>query len=223
VARFSGWSGSIDSSHTPKAAQQSETLVASYVSEQAIRQTLLAALQKTAAGDEISLAMFYLAERHIINALLAAANRGVKVRLILDPNKDAFGLKKDGVPNRPVANELVTDSGQKIEVRWYRTQGEQFHTKLSLVKQGNQLSASLGSANLTRRNIDNYNLEANIQVAMPVESKLAKQLNQYFDLLWNNDDNKHIEYTTSFAAYQDGSRLRYWRYRFMEATGIGTF
>jgi hypothetical protein len=58
---------------------------------------------------------------------------------------------------------------------------------------------------------------------MPVESKLAKQLNRYFDLLWNNDEQKHIEYTSSFAAYQDTSMLRYWRYRFMEATGIGTF
>jgi phosphatidylserine/phosphatidylglycerophosphate/cardiolipin synthase-like enzyme len=223
VARFSGWKGSVDSSYTSAATQPSETLEASYVSEQAIRDSLLAALEKTVAGDEISLAMFYLSERHVIDALLAAANRGVKVRLILDPNKDAFGLEKDGVPNRPVANELVTKSGQKIEVRWYRTQGEQFHTKLCLIKQGQQLSASLGSANLTRRNINNYNLEANIQVAMPVESKLAKQLNGYFDLLWNNDEKKHIEYTTSFAAYQDESRLRYWRYRFMEATGIGTF
>jgi phosphatidylserine/phosphatidylglycerophosphate/cardiolipin synthase-like enzyme len=93
VARFSGWNGNIESSQTPKATQPSETLVASYVSEQAIRETLLAALEKTGAGDEISVAMFYLAERHIVDALLAAANRGVKVRLILDPNKDAFGIE----------------------------------------------------------------------------------------------------------------------------------
>ena len=33
---------------------------------------------------------------------------------ILDPNRDAFGRQKDGVPNRPVANELVTASGEKI-------------------------------------------------------------------------------------------------------------
>jgi phosphatidylserine/phosphatidylglycerophosphate/cardiolipin synthase-like enzyme len=223
VARFSGWSGNLASAYAHSASGQEETLNASYVSEQAIRATLLAALQKTATGDEISMAMFYLADRNVINALLAAAQRGVNVRLILDPNKDAFGIEKDGVPNRPVANELVNKSQNKIAIRWYRTQGEQFHTKLVLIKQSSQLSASLGSANLTRRNIGNYNLEANIQVAMPLDSALAKQLTGYFDLLWNNDAQKHIEYTASFAAYKDESQLRYWRYRFMEATGIGTF
>jgi hypothetical protein len=145
------------------------------------------------------------------------------VRLILDPNKDAFGIEKDGVPNRPVANELVTKSNNAIEVRWYRTQGEQFHTKLTLIRQGAQLSASLGSANLTRRNLGNFNLEANVQAAMPADSALAKQLLGYFDLIWNNDEQKLIEYTAPFGAYKDESQTRYWRYRFMEATGIGTF
>jgi hypothetical protein len=66
-------------------------------------------------------------------------------------------------------------------------------------------------------------LEANVQVAMPLESKLAKQLTDYFELLWSNDEQKHIEYTAAFSAYKDESQLRYWRYRFMEATGMGTF
>jgi hypothetical protein len=56
-----------------------------------------------------------------------------------------------------------------------------------------------------------------------MDSALAKQLTQYFDLLWNNDDTKHIEYTAPFGAYKDDSQLTYWRYRFMEATGLSTF
>ena len=62
----------------------------------------------------------------------APPRRGVRVNVMLDPNRDAFGRQKDGVPNRPVANELVTASGERIAVRWYRTHGEQFHTKLAL-------------------------------------------------------------------------------------------
>jgi hypothetical protein len=158
-----------------------------------------------------------------VDSLLSAAARGVNIRLILDPNKDAFGIEKDGVPNRPVANELVTDSGNAIQVRWYRTRGEQFHTKLTLIKQGQQLTATLGSANLTRRNVGNFNLEANLQAAMPADSALAMQLTGYFELLWSGDEAKKVEYTTPFGAYRDESRTRYWRYRFMEATGIGTF
>jgi HKD family nuclease len=108
-------------------------------------------------------------------------------------------------------------------VRWYRTQGEQFHTKLVMVKTASQLTASLGSANLTRRNLGNYNLEANLQVAIPIDSQLARQLKEYFDLLWHNDREKGIEYTASFEAYRDESKLKYWRYRIMEATGLSTF
>ncbi|MDC5637421.1 phospholipase D-like domain-containing protein, partial [Acinetobacter baumannii] len=54
------------------------------------------------AGTEIDIVMFYLSERKIIKALIAAHERGVKVRVLLDPNKDAFGRTKNGIPNRPV-------------------------------------------------------------------------------------------------------------------------
>ena len=224
VARFSGWQGSINAGERSKPPGTTPaTLAASYVTEQAIREMLLASMAKTAAGDEIALAMFYLSDRKIIDALVDASRRGVNVRLILDPNKDAFGIEKDGVPNRPVATELVDKSDGKIEVRWYRTQGEQFHTKLALIRTGSQLTASLGSANLTRRNVGNYNLEANLQVAMPLDSQLAKRITSYFDLLWSNDQEKVIEYTASFGAYRDDSQAKYWRYRVMEATGLSTF
>lgn len=229
VARFSGWQGSIETGKretgkgpTPAVNSQA-ALSGNYVTEQAIREEMLESIAKTASGDEIALAMFYLSDRKVIEALLDASERGARVRLILDPNKDAFGLEKDGVPNRPVARELIEKSGGRIEVRWYRTQGEQFHTKLVLVTSESQLTASLGSANLTRRNLGNYNLEANLQVTMPIDAPLAGQLTEYFDLLWHNDQEKGIEYTDSFDTYRDGSALKYWRYRVMEATGLSTF
>ncbi len=53
------------------------------------------------------LVMFYLSERQIIKSLLAAHRRGVKMRVLLDANKDAFGLEKNGVPNRPVAADYI--------------------------------------------------------------------------------------------------------------------
>ena len=38
--------------------------------------------------------MFYLSERKIVKGLIAAHERGVKLRILLDPNKDAFGREK---------------------------------------------------------------------------------------------------------------------------------
>jgi len=224
VARFSGWRGQIyvaGAEGEPGTDQQGVAL--SFITEEAIRRHLLNAVGATRNGDSISIATFYLSDRKVLDALLDAADRNVSVRLILDPNRDAFGRQKDGVPNRPVANELVTQSGEKIQVRWYRTHGEQFHTKIALIRHQHRFIASLGSANLTRRNIGNYNLEANMALETADDSALAIEMQGYFDRLWNNDGPPGTEYTAVFGAYRDEDNGKYWRYRLMEATGLSTW
>jgi phosphatidylserine/phosphatidylglycerophosphate/cardiolipin synthase-like enzyme len=224
VARSSGWRGHIYAAApegAPAADQQGVAL--SFITEEAIRRHLIDAVSGTRNGDSVSIATFYLADRKVLDALLDAADRNVRVRIILDPNRDAFGRQKDGVPNRPVANELVTQSGEKIQVRWYRTHGEQFHTKIALIRREDKFIASLGSANLTRRNIGNYNLEANIALETTADSPLAIEMQGYFDRLWNNDGPPGTEYTAVFGAYRDEDGARYWRYRLMEATGLSTW
>jgi len=223
VARFSGWKGHIYATAEPATTQPAEPIQLQFLTEQAIRDHLVEAIDTTRNGDSVSIATFYLADRKIVKSLLSAASRGAKVRLILDPNKDAFGREKDGVPNRPVAAELVRRSDEKIQVRWYRTHGEQFHTKLALVTHGDRLIASLGSANLTRRNIGNYNLEANVAIELRAASALGIEMISYFDRLWHNDGPPGTSFTAAFGAWQDDDTGRYWRYRLMEATGLSTF
>ena len=221
IAKMSGWPNDLTQiSYTPK-ADTDAPIELSYVTESAIRGRIVREVNTAVAGDQIQLAMFYLSERDVLAALERAAQRQVSIRLILDPNKDAFGIQKDGVPNRPVANELV-NSSNNITVRWYRTHGEQFHTKLLTVQHDGQLFVTLGSANFTRRNLDDYNLEANVALRMPLQTQLAKQFNAYFERLWQGDA-LTPEYTAPFGAYQDDSAARYWRYRLMEATGLSTF
>jgi phosphatidylserine/phosphatidylglycerophosphate/cardiolipin synthase-like enzyme len=224
VARFSGWRGHIyvaEVEGEPAADEQGIAL--SFVTEEAIRRHLINAIGATRNGDSVSIATFYMSDRRVLDALLDAADRNVRVRIILDPNRDAFGRQKDGVPNRPVANELVTESGEKIQVRWYRTHGEQFHTKLALIQHGKRFIASLGSANLTRRNIGNYNLEANIALEAAADSPLAIEMLGYFDRMWNNDGPPGTQYTAVFGAYREDDSGKYWRYRLMEATGLSTW
>jgi phosphatidylserine/phosphatidylglycerophosphate/cardiolipin synthase-like enzyme len=225
VARFSGWKGHVYASTPGEPAQKllDPPVQLAFLTEEAIRTHLLDAIDTTRTGDAVSIATFYISDRGIVDALLRAASRGVAVRLILDPNRDAFGRQKDGVPNRPVASELVSESDEKIQVRWYRTHGEQFHTKLALIKHGERLIASLGSANLTRRNIGNYNLEANVALEMRADSALALEMSSYFDRLWNNDGPPGTSFTAAYGAWRDDDTARYWRYRFMEATGLSTF
>jgi phosphatidylserine/phosphatidylglycerophosphate/cardiolipin synthase-like enzyme len=174
-------------------------------------------------GDSIDVAMFYLSERSVIQSLLAAARRGVSVRVILDPNKDAFGRTKNGIPNRSVATELAAASDGAIKVRWFRTHGEQFHSKLVAMRTATEFWFTLGSANLTRRNLEDFNLEANVAASVPLNAEIATEITAWFDSLWNNHGPPELEYTAEFGTYADPAQGTYWLYRLMEATGLSTF
>jgi PLD-like domain len=227
IARFSGWQGQLDpapeSSDPPPAPRPAGAGRVKVLTEGAIRAELLNRLDATVRGDSIDLALFRVADRSVVASLLAASRRGVAVRLILDPNKDAYGHTRTGIPNRPAASELVAASDGAIHVRWYRTHGEQFHSNLAMVYGPEQLWMAVGSANLTRRNLADYDLEADIAVEVPRESPLAVQTLEYFETLWSNRAGLGIEYTADFGYYADPSQLHYWLYRVMEGTGVSTF
>ena len=191
------------------------------LTEGAIKKHLLDSINLTAKEDTIDMAMFYLSERKIVNALVAAAFRGVSVRLILDPNKDAFGHKKNGVPNRPVAAEMLKRNDKLIQVRWCDTHGEQCHAKLVLIKTKSGYEMVGGSANLTRRNIDDYNLETDVSVRSREEIGATTKAYGYFNALWDNSDDR--VFTTDYAVYSDKSFFKKIMYLVMEFTGMSSF
>jgi phosphatidylserine/phosphatidylglycerophosphate/cardiolipin synthase-like enzyme len=227
IARFSGWSGAVGPSPAlfpPERADLDERSARiGIATESALRNTLLAHLDATANGDAIDIAMCYLADRAVIESLLAANARGVHVRLILDPTKDGSGEASSSIPNGPVASELVTASDGAIHVRWFRTHGEQYHSKLVMVSGTERVWVTLGSADLTRRNLDGYNLTANVAIEVARGTPLALQMGDYFETLWSNRAVLGIEYTADFGVYADASQSSYWLYRLMEATGLGSF
>lgn len=190
------------------------------LTEDEIKNKILETIKDTKEGDRIDLGMFYLAHREIIKQLILAADRGVEIRVILDPNKDAFGFEKNGIPNRQAAAELLEKSDNKIQVRWYLTHGEQFHTKVIAVHKNGESVLIGGSANYTRRNLDNYNLEADLMVTVKETDPLATDFTDYFDRIWENRDGV---YTGDFSEYADDSLWKVLVYRFQEKTGLSTF
>lgn len=189
------------------------------LTEGKIRSRLLDSIERSEKGDDIQMGMFYLAEKSVINSLVSAANRGVNVRLVLDVNRDAFGRKKIGIPNRPVADFLVKKTNGLIKIRWYETHGEQFHAKLSWVRYEETSEVFAGSANLTRRNIKDYNLETDLYVEASNTSKIIKDVADFFERIWNN--NGH--YTIDYPKYQEESFFKMQLYRFQEWSGLSTF
>ena len=188
------------------------------LTEEAIYQATLTLIKTAKPQQQIDLAMFYLSERQIVKALIAAHQRGVKLRVLLDPNKDAFGRQKNGIPNRQVASEL---NAAGITVRWCNTQGEQCHSKMIIKHDAAQAELILGSANFTARNLKNYNLESDLRVLGAAKAPVFNDANQYFDTAWSNLDGKNM--SVAYSQYADESQLKYVLYRLMEWSGLSTF
>lgn len=177
-------------------------------------------IKETKKGDEINLGIFYLSEFRILRELGEAAKRGVDVKIIADLNKDAFGLEKNGSPNRPALSELKEDYPD-INIRWYQTSDEQFHTKFIYFdfKDKDPL-AILGSANYTRRNLDNFNLETNLAVEMKKDSPMARDMKDYYTRIWNNKDG---DYTLPIEDFYESRFIMRILWKIQEKTGLCTW
>lgn len=190
------------------------------LTEAKIRDALLNSLDTAKQNESIDIAVFYLSHRKIIQAIKDAKQRGVNIRLLLDPNEDAFGRKKNGIPNRQVAMELKKAG---IPLRWCNTHGEQCHTKMLLKtnRKTGQVELILGSANYTRRNLNNLNLETDVRLLASSGYPAIAQAQAYFDRAWTNQNGQKL--TVAYEKYKDESSVKYWWYRFTEWSGLSTF
>jgi phosphatidylserine/phosphatidylglycerophosphate/cardiolipin synthase-like enzyme len=189
------------------------------LTEYKIKEAALRLINQTPSGSRIDLTMFYLADNNLINALISAKQRGCRPRVILDPNKDAFGRIKNGIPNRQSAERLVKEG---IPVRWADTHGEQCHIKTLYAETDNKTATLLlGSANFTRRNLDNFNAECDLACTTLQSHETMKKAREAFDRWWNNPNGKI--FTADYKTYRDPSPLRKIKARLMEATGLSSF
>jgi hypothetical protein len=211
-------------SKTPAAtvvAANKNTLRVQLLTEEAIKQRILKEINALEASDSLDIAMFYLAEREVIKALRLADERGATLRLLLDPNKDAFGREKGGVPNRQIAHELMSESSGNTTIRWCYTTGEQCHSKILLFSSGTTTTFIQGSANLTRRNIDGFNLETNLVIVGDRTANSFTQPQQFFNQQWTNEEGRLM--SVAYSEYVDTSSLKTLQYRVMERTGLSSW
>lgn len=192
-------------------------------SEGAIQRELVSLLGTAGAGTQVDIAVFYFSDRMIVNALKAAIQRGATVRILLDANHDAFGRTKSGIPNRIVAAEVMKLAEfHAVEVRWAATQGEQYHAKAMRMRGGESDVLMLGSANWTRRNLANLNLEANLRIQNA--GLVGQQFDRYFNSIWNNEG-EFISSLPYSKWAKSGWSLKWqrWLYLFQEWSGVSTF
>lgn len=230
IAQFSGWTGGgamqARSQRLAAHLRQSRAVTptpdaarARVVSESLMGQALVALIDATGQHDSIDIAALYLSQRELVRALLDAAHRGVSIRILLDPGKDGYGYDRSGLPNRVVASELVSESDGAVRVRWYRTHGEQFSAGLVLIRGGERTWLMVSTAELCRRDLDDFNLAAGFIAELPAAASAGVDALTWFDSLWFNRAAGGIEYSSDVDVYADASQLRYWQYRLLEASG----
>lgn len=217
VANFS--KGNLSSEIDTERKEDKKAIKIKLITEEKIKDSLIKEINVSTKTDSIKMGMFYLSDRDVIKSLITASKRGVNIRIILDPNKDAFGREKKGIPNRPVAYELVKKSKGKIQIKWYSTHGEQFHSKIIFFESRNKdNTVILGSANLTKRNIGNKNLEMNVLLKAKYDTIPIGEIHNYFDLLWNDE-----KYTVDYKTYASKSMWKKFIYRFTEFWGTSSY
>jgi cardiolipin synthase A/B len=190
-----------------------------FLTEGKIKEGLIEIIKESKEGENIDITMFLLTERDVINSLVDAANRGVKIRIIADPSNDLFMKDSKGVPNCPAAKDLLRMSDGKIGVRWYNTGNQQFHSKMLVIrKNSGDVIVFLGSANFTRRNLDDLNIEASVKLVVGNESRVSEEVYVYFRELWEGEGSHTVGYENNKC-----SAFSYLKYRVQEATGFGAF
>jgi len=104
------------------------------------------------AQHKIRVMMFTFTDDVIVEKVIEAHKRGVDVKVILDPNVHAFGLRMMGAPNISTVRAL-TKAG--IEVKAYKTApGFQMHIKAAMV---DDVHTMYGSTNWTTGGFDSNN------------------------------------------------------------------
>lgn len=203
--------------HEGKVKKTDGDISIQYVTEGKILKHLLSEIDQAEASDTIWIGMFYIADRQIIDALHRATDRDVKIQMILDPNTVAFGNAKTGLPNLPVASEMIKDDG--VDIRWYDSDEDQYHTKLLYIKKQDTGVIIGGSANHTTRNLDDLNLENDIKITAALDSDIVIDVDNYFNRLWNNEDGTFTaDYETNEGTLTPILKFTYWIQRVTQLT-----
>jgi len=181
------------------------TIDARFLAEGAILLALRDAISAAGSGDSIKIAVQDFGERQLVNALLRAARRGARVQLVLDS-----GL----AGTRASAGELMNARTGGIEVRW-RTRQTRGAAGYAVIQHRGDVWVVAGSANFTRRNVGDLDLEADIELHMPARAGPARAAGELFAKEWLS--------AGPYAVHEDDSAESYWRYRLAEFTGSAMF
>ena len=202
------------------ANEEEGDLAASYLREGKVHLSLLGLLERARSGDNIVIAWERLGDREVVDAIIRAENRGVSLQVLLDPNEHWMGYAQNGLPNSPVAVELLGKSTGKLQVRYCAVRHEACRPNFAFGTIGDKHFLLVGSGDLTRRDLRNFNLATAILLEHDTGSFPAyKEAEAFFNKLW-------VPAGEDGASGVAGPKNAWWHaslYRFIERTGLSVF
>lgn len=128
------------------------------------------------ARKRILIEMYLFTDPELTSAIIAAAKRGLEVRVLLDANRLPLEFDLHGFPNKKTIHKLIKAN---IPVRIYRCEpGQEMHTKVALFDEDKVI---VGSTNWTRGSFT-----ANSESSFFIKSKVIhKKFKQIFEKDWN--------------------------------------
>jgi hypothetical protein len=181
------------------------TIDARFLTESAIQAALRDSIGIAGSGDSIKIDVQAFGDRQMVNAVLRAAARGARVQLLLDPASPE---------TQAAAGELLLEEPDRIEVRW-RARDSGAEAGYAVIQHRSDVWLDVGSANFTRRGLDDLDLAADIELHMPARAGPARAAADLFANHWSN--------AAAYAVHADQSKETYWRYRIAEVTGLSVF
>jgi hypothetical protein len=203
--KIAAWSTDDDRlpSAPPPASLGVGSIDARFLTEGAIRGALIDALSTATDGDDIRLATHALSDRFLVTAAIGAAERGARIRLLLDPAAP---------PNHAVAGEFKVKAAGRFEVRWLRAGAP--ISALAIVRHRRDVWVSLGSADFTKSSLDDLNLSAAVDFRLEDRAPAAHRFIDAFEVAWSGAAPEEPQ-----ADKEPG----YWRYRIMQAAGLAAY
>jgi phosphatidylserine/phosphatidylglycerophosphate/cardiolipin synthase-like enzyme len=159
-----------------------------------IRTRFDAVIGEAGAGDELDLATAYFSDRPTWHALVAAAERGARVRVLIDdlaalPLPSVTGAVVRGLANRAVLDLARTTAAPNLELRVFGSSaGAMMHLK-TLIRRGRAPVVIGGQCNATPNSFSGAWLETDVEVR---RAGVVGDATAHFDDLWAREDSRPL-------------------------------
>jgi cardiolipin synthase A/B len=159
------------------------------ITEYTVKTKIFKLLKNCQKGDRVFIGALLFSDHQIMDIILKTTDRGVLFWIFLDPNNGIFHNQNlFHLPNSYTADLFKNNSN--IKVGFYKSFNDiQFHSKIFHIQKNKYTQTIIGSSNLNRLSLENFNLETSLYIKSDKNSNFSKEIKNYINLIWEDYHN----------------------------------